>query len=153
MEISIFGFDPPPLKEISISLFLFFFLSLSQLINLCGVSKATYHVQGSNVIELTKYWLQYAGFNLNQSVGQLNTSLFSSSLQDTYNSIISLLHASSKRIHSLFFSYHTIVLIRSARYMHLIHKIIDPPKMRRLKNTVTVMVNQASKSTYKRNKT
>jgi len=69
MEISIFGFDPPPLKEISISLFLFFFLSLSQLINLCGVSKATYHVQGSNVIELTKYWLQYAGFNLNQSVG------------------------------------------------------------------------------------
>ena len=67
MEISIFGFDPPPLKEISISLFLFFFLSLSQLINLCGVSKATYHVQGSNVIELTKYWLQYAGFNLRRS--------------------------------------------------------------------------------------
>ena len=61
MEISIFGFDPP-LKEISIFLFLFFYpfpkpVNESLWGKQLTMSKVLY------VIELTKYWLHYADFN------------------------------------------------------------------------------------------
>ena len=69
MEISIFGFDPPPLMVISIFIFYFFFTPSLKPINESLWGKQLTMSKVLYVIELTKYWLHYADFNLNQSVG------------------------------------------------------------------------------------
>ena len=69
MEISIFGFDPPPLMVISIFIFYFFFTPSLKPINESLWGKQLTMSKVLYVNELTKYWLHYADFNLNQSVG------------------------------------------------------------------------------------
>ena len=63
MEISIFGFDPPPLMVISIFIFYFFFTPSLKPINESLWGKQLTMSKVLYVIELTKYWLHYADFN------------------------------------------------------------------------------------------
>ena len=62
MEISIFGFDPPPNGNFHFY-FLFFFTPSLKPVNESLWGKQLTMSKVLYVIELTKYWLHYADFN------------------------------------------------------------------------------------------